>query len=116
MRDILKQLNSECGASGSMVITPDGIMVAAVMSNEYEEDSMAAFISSLLLTLNRSLTRFGVSGGMSSCTMSATLSRIQFFNMQNSYLVVVNPPGLKQPEKTGAIESAVKKIMNRRFA
>ena len=47
MREILNDLNQEEGIIGSMVITPDGIMVSAALGPTMEEDRVAAIVSSL---------------------------------------------------------------------
>ena len=56
MRQILNELNAETGITGIMVITKDGIMVAASLGQDLEEDAVAAFASSLLVSMKRGLT------------------------------------------------------------
>ena len=43
MREILQTLNQNADVLGSMVITPDGIMVAAALNSDLEEDKVAGF-------------------------------------------------------------------------
>lgn len=116
MRDILRQLNHEYGASGSMVITPDGIMVSSVMTSEYEEESMAAFISSILLGVKRSLRSLGAPEAMTSCQITADNTKVMFFCMRNSYLVVVTDPTHRHEQHAEIIAAAMDRITNRRIA
>jgi len=116
MREILNELNSEAGLVGSMVITPDGIMVAAALGPKFEEDTVAAFASALLLGLKRSLSLFHCRGEPTSCMLKATGGRITFFDMKNSYLVLVTDSSKKLDGSAEVIQSAIHKIKNRRVA
>lgn len=116
MRQILKELNEETGITGSMVITPDGIMVAAALGPEYEEDVVAAFASSLLLSMKRGMGSLGKTNEMKTCTLNASEGKVVFLDMQNSYLVVVAPPDMKMDTKMQAIDQAMDRIKNRRVA
>ena len=51
MKDLLSDLNQVPCVQGSMVITDDGIMVAAALSQGLDEDTVAALSSSLVMTL-----------------------------------------------------------------
>jgi predicted regulator of Ras-like GTPase activity (Roadblock/LC7/MglB family) len=116
MREILQELNREAGVVGSMIITPDGIMVAAAMGQDFEEEPVAAFASSMLLTLKRSLSDLKVTGDMTRCTLSALGGRMLFLDMKNSYLVVVTRPEAHLEDCAQAIQAAVEKVMNRKVA
>ena len=116
MREILKKLNQEADVLGSMVITPDGIMVAAALSPELEEDAVAAFASSLLVTLKRSIGQLNPNSTFSFCSLNATDGKLVFFDMQNSYLVVVTHPNTQIGSRIVAIEHAIDAIQNRQVA
>lgn len=116
MREILKVLNEEAGASGSMVITQDGIMVSAALAPGFEEDTMAAFAASLLLSLKRSLQGMSARGGLKSCALSSSNGKMMFFDMQNSYLVLIADSGTVLDGSSGPIQSAIQKITNRRIS
>ena len=115
MRQILKDLNDESEIAGSMVITPDGIMVAAVLGKDLEEDAMAAFAASLLVALKRGLTKLRAAGGLSSCTLGGTEGKLVFFDMENSYLLLVAEPSTNMEARSEAIDQAIQKIKNRRM-
>ena len=116
MRDILQKLNKEAGTIGSMVITPDGIMVSAALGPGFEEDSMAAFAASLLLSLKRNLSTLRTSSAMRSCTLTASEGKVSFFDMTNSYLVLVSDPSAEIDPDAAPIQDAIHKIVNRRIS
>ena len=115
MRDILTELNKEKGIDGSMVITPDGIMVAAALGPDYEEEAVAAFASSLLLSLKRGLSALNSRADMVSCDLDATKGRLSFLDTKNSYLMVMSHPEKMTDSATEAIQRAMHKIKSRRL-
>ncbi len=115
MREILTALNVEAGTTGSMVITLDGIMVAAALDDHYEEDSMAAFAASLLLTVKKNLSALNASSSFRSVTLSATDGKLSFFDMSNSYLVLVSDPSTELDCESKPIQNAIHKIVSRRM-
>ena len=116
MREILKELNESTGTTGSMVITPDGIMVAAALNAELEEDAVAAFASSLLVSLKHGLVKLRTASSLTCCTLKASHGILMFIDMQNAYLVVVASPETKIDPSMPSIQEAVHKIKNRRVA
>ncbi|MCZ6794616.1 MAG: roadblock/LC7 domain-containing protein [Planctomycetota bacterium] len=116
MRQILKELNSQADIVGSMVITQDGIMVAAALGKKLEEDVLAAFASSLLVSMKRGLARIGAPSPLSSCTLNGSNGKIAFYDMKNAYLVVVADTSTQLDEHTEEIQTAIHKIQNRRVA
>ena len=116
MRNILKALNEQTGTVGSMVITPDGIMVAAALNADFEEDTVAAFASSLLISLKRSLAKLGTTSGLTCCTLKASGGTVMFVDMQNSYLVVMAETDQKLDPNSPAVQDAIYKIKNRKVA
>lgn len=116
MRDILSNLNREAGTKGSMVITPDGIMVAAALGEGFEEDSMAAFAASMLLSFKRGAAALGARTPLKSCSLSASSGKVSFYDMEKSFLVLVTDPGTSLDASSGPVRDAMQKIMNRRIA
>jgi hypothetical protein len=116
VREILLELNRESGILGSMIVTPDGIMVAAALGPEHDEDVMAAVASSVLLGLRRTLARFSRGEEFCSCTLQGSRAKIAFVDMKNAYLVLVAEPSLKLGSKVGVIENAIYRIQHRSAA
>ncbi|HZN58639.1 MAG TPA: roadblock/LC7 domain-containing protein [Planctomycetota bacterium] len=109
-------MNQETGISGSMVITPDGIMVAAALGPGFEEDSMAAFAASLLLSLKRNFSLLKTKGDLRSCSLNAANGKVMFYDMPNSYLVLVSDSDTEIDGNAAPIQEAIRKICNRRIA
>jgi len=99
-----------------MVITQDGIMVAASLGRNMEEDTVAAFASSLLVSMKRGLSDVRVPSELTNCTLAGTNGKISFFDMKNSFLVVVTDTDTRLDVHAEAIQSAIYKIQNRRVA
>jgi len=116
MREILNDLNQEEGIIGSMVITPDGIMVSAALGPTMEEDRVAAIVSSLLVAVRRCLTELKAPSSLSSCILNAREGKILFFDMGNSFLVVVAQAEVKLDSGVECIREAIARIKNRRVA
>lgn len=116
MQDVLNELNQEVGFKGSMVMTPDGIMVASALGDELEEELVAAILSSLILTVKKTLSQIKAPDGASSCILTASEGKILLYDMANSYLVVLADTSLELETNIIAIRSAVFRIMNRRMA
>ena len=116
MREILKKLNENADILGSIVITPDGIMIAAALQADFEEEKIAAFTSSLLVALKRSLQQLNNSGPMSFCTVDSTEGKLTFFDLDNSFLVLVTRPNAPITSRMEEINQAITEIQNRRVA
>ena len=113
MKHILENLNREAGVAGSMVITPDGIMVSAALGPQFEEDRVAAIVSSLLVSVRRCLTQLKAGGKLDSCSLHASRGKIKFFDMEKSFLVVVAAPEFKFEENPAPVQAAIQRIKNR---
>jgi predicted regulator of Ras-like GTPase activity (Roadblock/LC7/MglB family) len=116
MKEILEKLNQEVGIIGSMVITPDGMMVSAALGSGLEEDRVAAIVSSLLVSVRRCLLELKTPGCAGSCILSAAEGKILFFDMGNAFLVVVADKDIKLDAGIVAIRSAIHRIRNRKVA
>jgi predicted regulator of Ras-like GTPase activity (Roadblock/LC7/MglB family) len=116
MKEILEKLNQEVGIIGSMVITPDGIMVSAALGPGLEEDRVAAIVSSLLVSVRRCLNDLKAHGSVVSCVLNAHRGKILFYDMGNCFLVVVAHSDIKLDATVVPIRSAIHKIKNRRVA
>ncbi len=116
MKKILEDLNREVGITGSMVITPDGFMVASALGPELEEELVAAIVSSILVAVRKSLKRLSAPDDMHSCVLHATKGKIMFYDVGNMFLVVVADTSLKIDSSIIAIRSAIHRIQNRRVA
>ena len=116
MQETLKELNQEIDLIGSMVITTDGIMVAAAVGAEYEEDAVAAFAASLVMSLKRGLAPFDKGDELKICIVGASKGKVAFLDMQNSYLVLFARPEFEFDDSMQEIQRAIYSIKHRRVA
>jgi predicted regulator of Ras-like GTPase activity (Roadblock/LC7/MglB family) len=91
-------------------------MVAAALGKDLEEDAVAAFAASLLVSMKRGLAKLRAKSGLNSCTLAGTDGKIVFYDMDNSYLVLVAESDVSLEASAEAIEQAIYGIMNRRVA
>ena len=114
MNNILQELNKEIGVKGSMVITPDGFLVSSSLGPDLEEDLVAAIVSSVLLSVNKTLNSLESTDKLSSCVFHASQGKIMFYDVGNTFLVVVADTTLELDNSKIAIRSAIHRIKNRR--
>ena len=114
MKKILETLNQTAGIRGSMVMTQDGIMVAAALGPDLEEDVIAALASGLLTRMNRSLNQIGTDDELCEFIVTASAGKIVFKNLGNAYLVVVAKRDMELEITMVEIQSAAHRIKNRR--
>lgn len=88
MREVLKKLNTTPGIKGSLVLTPDGIVVASELSSELDEDTTAALVGNVVTQTTR-LLAIGRYPSMDSMILTATRGKIVIQNCENCFLVVV---------------------------
>jgi len=112
VKDLLKNLNEVPCVQGSMVITDDGIMVAAVLGPELDEDTVAALSSSMVMTMRRSLRPF--CGEIpDEILLTADRGKLIFLSLGVAYLVVVTKKHLKLESDLVEIRSIARKIRHR---
>ncbi|MBD3234309.1 MAG: hypothetical protein GF315_11355 [candidate division Zixibacteria bacterium] len=57
MYEILSELNKTQGIRGSMIVGEDGIIVAAEIGGEFEDDTVGALAASIIASVKKALTR-----------------------------------------------------------
>lgn len=88
MQKILQQLNQEVGVKGSMVITSDGLVVISELSEELDEEIVAAMASSTIKYTKQSLKLLGTEK-FDRLILTATYGRIVFIDIELACLLVV---------------------------
>ncbi len=109
MIEVLDELNSLPGISGSLVATPDGIVVASRLRGSLDPDTAAALVSSLLAGAQSVVRQCG-DGGMSRLVMVATRGKVIVTDLGNAYLVVVTDRHIDLDQGLLDIESAAKTL------
>lgn len=113
MKTLLEEINQIVGVEGSMVITRDGIMVAAALKPKLSEDVLAALSSALVITLKRALEPVGAGEAPEEMMLSASDGKLIFVDLGAAYLVVVTRPHIKLNTDLVAIRSVARKLKSR---
>ena len=109
MHEVLKNLNSIPGIKGSLVLTPDGIVVAAELSSELDEDTTAALVGNVA-TQTLQLLDAGRYESMDRMILTASRGKIVIENLDSCLLVVVTNQFINSDVTLLEIASAAQKI------
>ena len=109
MRDVLKELNTTPGVKGSLVVTPDGIVVASELSTELDEDTTAALAGNVVTQTLRLLQTRRYED-LDRMILTASRGKIVIENLVNCYLVAVTNQFINLDVTLLEISSAAKKI------
>jgi len=111
MKKILAELNQEVGVRGSMVVTPDGIVVASDLGVGLQEDLVAAIASSAIQSIKRALADLGHEG-LQQMIINSAHGKLVFVDIGVGYLVVVLDKRLNMDLTQIAISGAAYRIRN----
>ncbi len=111
MRQVLLDLNKEIGVKGSMIVTRDGIMVAAEIPPPLNCDQVAAIASSSIQRVNGSLRDIGAQD-FPKFLFNSTYGKMIFTETGEAYLVVVLDKHINIDFTMLAVASAARKIKN----
>ena len=109
MREVLKKLNTVAGVKGSLVVTPDGIVVTAELSAELDEDVTAALVGNVVTQTVR-LLGIGRYESMERMILTASRGKIVIANLESCHLVVVTNQFINLDLTLLEISSAAKRI------
>ena len=109
MRDVIGDLNKEVGVKGSMILTTDGVVVAADVRPPLDGDQVAAIASNSIQMINRSFLEVG-SKEFTQFMFSSTYGKMIFSSTGAAYLVVVLDKSLNIDFTLLSIQSAARKI------
>ena len=113
MENILVELNSTPGIKGSMVVTPDGMVVAAALGPTLEEEVVAASAANMVIRTQRAVQEMNLES-FSRFVLTAAHGRMVFVDIEIGFLVVIASQGLKLDTTMIEIDSAARKIRHRR--
>ena len=107
MYDVLAQLNKTSGVTGSLVVGNDGIVIAADLNSQTDDDTVGALASSIASTVRKSLDAMK-SGTLGQVTVESENNKMFLSNAGIGTLVVTTEPrvniGLVRMEIRTAIE------------
>lgn len=109
MKAILENLNRSVGVMGSAVITKDGMLVDSVLADALDPDALAAIGSSLVTSLQKSVSRCEDST-LEEMTVEASRGKIVIVNAGSVFLLVVTDSTIALGPTMLDISSAVDKL------
>lgn len=93
MREVIQQLKSRVGVRGALVLTRDGVVVAADLCDGLQPDSVAALVSASVRQTDLAAGELGL-GRAERITLTASFGRLVFVPLDELVLVVVTEPNL----------------------
>jgi predicted regulator of Ras-like GTPase activity (Roadblock/LC7/MglB family) len=109
MRKVLKRLNEHPGIRGSLVVTHDGMVVAASLEQRMSEEKVAAMASTVVSSVHRALEENGLSR-FHRLTLKASYGKLTIRDTGTVYLVVVMDRSFDPGPTEIEIESARMRI------
>ena len=111
MKDVLVNLNREVGVKGSMILTRDGVVVAAEIRPPLNSDTVAAIASDSIRRINATLRDLG-SNEFIRYLFNSNFGRMVFTEAGEPYLVVVLDKNINIDFTMLSVASAARKIRN----
>ncbi len=109
MYEILNELNKTAGINGSMVVGQDGIVIAADMNTELQDDTVGALASSIVSTVKSSLERLS-NEGLKQITVEADKGKLFLTDVGIGILAVTTESQVNVGMVRLEIKSAAEKI------
>jgi hypothetical protein len=113
MLEILEELNKEVGVIGSLVVTPDGIVVASALGPDLDSDTVGALASNVIIATGKAMTLMG-DDRFYRFVLTSAYGKMVFEDIGIAYLVCVTHQNLTLDQILLAMQSASYKIKHRR--
>ncbi len=84
----LKIINKYPGVKGSLVMTPEGIVISSEIGEEYKDDLMSAISSSICLTIKNSLKAMNQIG-FSRYVITSTKGKLFLINLGEKSILLI---------------------------
>ncbi|MBD3168824.1 MAG: hypothetical protein GF307_05035 [candidate division Zixibacteria bacterium] len=88
MYDVLAELNKTSGIKGSMMVGADGIIIAADLDNELEDDTVGALAASIIAGIKKAVNRLD-RGQLNHVMIEAEHGKVFLSENQFGILVVI---------------------------
>lgn len=88
MYEVLAELNKTSGINGSMMVGSDGIIIAADLNNELEDDTVGALAASVIVGIKKAINRLE-SGTLNHVMIEAENGKVFLAENQLGILVVM---------------------------
>ncbi|MEZ5358744.1 MAG: roadblock/LC7 domain-containing protein [Candidatus Zixiibacteriota bacterium] len=111
MYQILEALNKTSGITGSMVVGKDGIVIAADLNTQLEEETIGALAASITSTVQKSLERLATTP-LKQVTVEADNAKLFFCDAGIGLLVVLTEPEVNIGLVRLEVKNAIGKLNN----
>lgn len=111
MYQILEALNKTSGITGSMVVGKDGIVIAADLNTQLEEETIGALAASITSTVQKSLARMETTP-LKQVTVEADNAKLLFCDAGIGLLVVLTEPEVNIGLVRLEVKNAIGKLNN----
>jgi len=108
MYQILEGLNKTSGITGSMVVGKDGIVIAADLNTQVDEEAIGALAASITSNIQKSLERLNTSP-LTQVTIEADNAKMFFSDASIGLLVVIAEPDVN----IGLVRLEIKNAIHR---
>jgi len=109
VQDVLDSLNQEMGVRGSLVVTDDGVVVAASLVREEDRDLLGALATDILTKVKSALREGGLDR-LNRLVLDAEYGRIVLHDLDVASLVVVLDRTINSDATMLEIKSAAARI------
>ena len=93
MKTVIRELKDRVGVRGALVMANDGVVVAADLCDELDDDSVAALAAAVVNQTVEAAERLGLDRARR-ITLTASFGRLVFVPFDQLMLVVGTEPGL----------------------
>jgi len=111
MYDVLTQLNKTSGVTGSMVVGNDGIVIAADLNSQGDDDTVGALASSIASSVQKSLRAMDA-GEFAQITVEAEGRKMFLSNAGIGTLIVTTEPRVNIGLVRLEIRNAIGELQN----
>jgi len=109
MYKILEELNKTTGINGSMVVGEDGIVIAADLNAQLQDEAVGALAASIVSTVKKSMERLS-NEDLKQITVEASKGKLFFTEVGIGILAVTTDPQVNVGLVRLEIKNAAEKI------
>jgi predicted regulator of Ras-like GTPase activity (Roadblock/LC7/MglB family) len=109
VKAILEELNGTLGARGSLVVSRDGLLIAADVSPDVDVERLSALGAAILSDVGRSLAAAGLPG-LAQCEVAADEGKAILVAAGPAYLLVLVGPRIELGPGSVEIRCAARRV------
>jgi len=109
MYEILEELNKTSGVNGSMIVGKDGIVIAADLNTQLQNETVGALAASIVSTVQKSMSRLS-SDALKQVTVEASNGKLFLTDVGIGVLAVTTDPQVNVGLIRLEIKNAAEKV------